>query len=83
MNASLGRVLVVDDDASILRACARVLAGEGWTVTQAGDVRTAMLAIAMLVPDQVSAESSAAASPIRGMLREGRVRGWSGYGAAC
>jgi EAL domain-containing protein (putative c-di-GMP-specific phosphodiesterase class I) len=33
----LGRVLVVDDDASIQRACSRVLGAEGWDVTIAAD----------------------------------------------
>jgi EAL domain-containing protein (putative c-di-GMP-specific phosphodiesterase class I)/CheY-like chemotaxis protein len=40
--ATLGRVLVVDDDPGILRACTRVLVHEGWAVTSAGDVRTAI-----------------------------------------
>jgi EAL domain-containing protein (putative c-di-GMP-specific phosphodiesterase class I) len=29
----LGRVLVVDDDAAVLRICARILGAEGWVVT--------------------------------------------------
>ena len=33
----LGRVLVVDDDVAVRRACARVLTGEGWEVALAGD----------------------------------------------
>jgi EAL domain-containing protein (putative c-di-GMP-specific phosphodiesterase class I) len=38
----LGRVLVVDDDATMLRTCTRVLSGEGWQVTQAGSGRAAI-----------------------------------------
>ena len=33
----LGRVLVVDDDVAVRRACARVLTGEGWEVVLAAD----------------------------------------------
>ena len=45
VKATLGRVLVVDDEAAILRICSRVLASEGWDVTAAGDVRTAIRTI--------------------------------------
>ena len=45
MTAALGRVLVVDDDAAILRTCKRVLAADGWDVTTADDVRGALEAI--------------------------------------
>jgi EAL domain-containing protein (putative c-di-GMP-specific phosphodiesterase class I)/CheY-like chemotaxis protein len=46
MKPTLGRVIVVDDDAAIVRACARVLSTEGWEVTPAGNVRAAIAAIA-------------------------------------
>src|SRR5207245_2958894 len=38
----LGRVLVVDDDALILRTCKRVLAADGWEVATADNVRSAL-----------------------------------------
>jgi EAL domain-containing protein (putative c-di-GMP-specific phosphodiesterase class I)/CheY-like chemotaxis protein len=38
----LGRVLVVDDDISIRRVCARVLSSEGWHVTLADNGRVAL-----------------------------------------
>ena len=38
----LGRVLVVDDDLSIRRVCARVLGAEGWNVTLADNGRAAL-----------------------------------------
>ncbi|HLL23500.1 MAG TPA: response regulator, partial [Kofleriaceae bacterium] len=38
----LGRVLVVDDDASMRRACSRLLATEGWNVTLAEHGRAAV-----------------------------------------
>jgi EAL domain-containing protein (putative c-di-GMP-specific phosphodiesterase class I)/CheY-like chemotaxis protein len=41
----LGRVLVVDDEAAMLRACSRLLAVEGWETTAVGDVRSALQAI--------------------------------------
>lgn len=41
----LGRVLVVDDDPAVLRACTRVLAGEGWVVTVADNGRAAIEAL--------------------------------------
>ena len=38
----LGRVMVVDDDASMRRACGRLLATEGWIVVQAEHGRAAV-----------------------------------------
>src|SRR2546422_3391849 len=43
-----GRVLVVDDDAAMLRAYERVLAREGFTVATANDGQTALA----LIPEQ-------------------------------
>jgi EAL domain-containing protein (putative c-di-GMP-specific phosphodiesterase class I)/CheY-like chemotaxis protein len=42
----LGRVLVVDDDASMRRACGRLLSSEGWTVVYAEHGRAAVDAMA-------------------------------------
>jgi EAL domain-containing protein (putative c-di-GMP-specific phosphodiesterase class I)/ActR/RegA family two-component response regulator len=45
VKAQLGRVLVVDDDAALLRVCTRVLGGEGWEVTMFNDPREAIATI--------------------------------------
>ena len=42
---SLGRVLVVDDDAAVLRACNRILEAEGWHVVQADSGSAALAEI--------------------------------------
>jgi EAL domain-containing protein (putative c-di-GMP-specific phosphodiesterase class I) len=41
----LGRVLVVDDDAAILKVCERVLVAEGWAVTLAENGKSAVTEI--------------------------------------
>jgi DNA-binding response OmpR family regulator len=43
---TLGRVLVVDDDPAMRRACARMLGAEGWTVIAAENGRIATEAVA-------------------------------------
>lgn len=45
MGSPLGRVLVVDDDAAILRVCTRVLGGEGWDVSSCHAAHDAIAAI--------------------------------------
>jgi len=44
-SVKLGRVLVVDDDATLLRVCMRVLGAEGWEVVTSGNPREAIAAI--------------------------------------
>lgn len=44
-NGHLGRVLVVDDDPAMRRACGRLLAAEGWTVVAAEHGRAAIEAM--------------------------------------
>jgi EAL domain-containing protein (putative c-di-GMP-specific phosphodiesterase class I) len=44
-NKVLGRVLVVDDDAAMRRACARALGNEGWEVVLAEDGKAAIAAV--------------------------------------
>ena len=45
MKPNLGRVLVVDDDVHVLRACTRMLAYEGWTVVAVEHGRAGVIAI--------------------------------------
>lgn len=47
------RVLVVDDDALVRRAISKVLAREGFDVTQADDAQPALAAAALCQPDIV------------------------------
>jgi EAL domain-containing protein (putative c-di-GMP-specific phosphodiesterase class I)/CheY-like chemotaxis protein len=66
--AHLGRVLVVDDDVSIRRVCARVLGSEGWTVVLADNGRAAIV------------ELAAAATPFDCVLSDVNMPELDGFG---